>query len=73
LTPSQFQFISSYGSPLSDPLFASNSDINPRLPGGSIGKRINADASDDSTSVVKPDGDQLDEEDLDDILAPGYK
>jgi hypothetical protein len=43
------------------------------LPGGSIGKRINADASDDSTSVVKPDGDQLDEEDLDDILAPGYK
>ena len=34
-------------------MFASNSDINPRLPGGNpIAKRINAEASEDSPSVV---------------------
>jgi len=45
----------SYGSPLGDPLFTSNSDINPRLPGGGpIAKRNNAEASEDNPTVVLP-------------------
>ena len=65
----------SYGSPLGDPLFASNSDINPRLP-GSINKRFNGENGGDADS----NDDDEDNDDnaeliaaLDDIQGPGYK
>jgi hypothetical protein len=68
-------FLSSYGSPLGDPLFASNSDINPRLP-GSINKRFNGENRDEENEDDDEDT-SADNEDLiaalDDIQGPGYK